>query len=124
MSGLYVLFWRSINAVLIFSVLFINLSGCAWTDDSGIRHTLIVGLGYVSQASSSGINVSDVGALGVAYDQGLGIGLVRNRRVGIDPNIATNAIISIKATPFSLNVKNINPYVQPAIPKEEKQHDH
>lgn len=46
--------------------------GCSWTDRSGTRHVLIVGVGVVSVNNSkpSAATVTRANALGIAADQG------------------------------------------------------
>jgi hypothetical protein len=75
-----------------------------------VQHALIIGFGHVSRVATNGVTALDVRALGIACDPGFHVGLVQKHRVEIDPNVASNAVISIKATPFSLTIKNFNPY--------------
>jgi hypothetical protein len=100
--------WPSISARLICSILLFLLQGCSWVDSNGINHTLIIGFGYVSQASATGISAADMTVAGIAFDHGISLGLMKKMRVEINPNTASNAIVSIKAAPFSLAVKNFN----------------
>ena len=86
------------------------LAGCTWTDRRGVQHTLIIGVGHVSRVATNGMTALDVRALGFVCDPGVHLGLVQTHQVEIDPNVASNAVISIKASPFSLTVKNFNPY--------------
>lgn len=97
------------------------LAGCAWTDHHGVRHTLVIGVGYVSQATTNGVSASDLGAVGITWDRGVTIGLVRSHHVEIDPNTASNAVVSIRAAPFSLEVKSLDPYGEgPSTHDEEE----
>jgi hypothetical protein len=41
--------------------------------------------------------------------------------VEIDPNTASNAVVSIRATPFSLEVKNLDPYGEGPSTHEEEE---
>ena len=95
--------WLGLGAALAL------LSGCAWTDRNGVRHTVVIGVGYVSRATTTGVSASDLGAVGIVYERGMSIGVVRSHRVEIDPKTAPNAIVSVKVRPFSLEVKNIIP---------------
>ena len=101
----------------------LNMLGCAWKDSSGVRHTIILGFGYVSRSTTTGITASDVGAVGIHCEQGLSLGLIRKRSVEISPTSAPNAIVSIEASPFSLTVKNFDPYEIHTIHEEEIHHD-
>ena len=108
MRGMFVLVWVSTGLKLTVSILLLLLTGCSWIDSKGVKHSLIIGLGYVSQADATGIEVTDFGAAGIALDQGVSIGLMRKTSVEINPNTASNAIVSVKASPFSLNIRKID----------------
>ncbi len=100
--------------LFLFALLALGLvSGCTWTSSNGSRHTIILGIGYVSHAEAKGISASDLSTLGITCENGISAGYARNHRVEIDPNTAPNAIVSVKARPFSLEVKNANPFSSP-----------
>jgi len=87
-------------------------AGCSWTDKSGTHH-LIVGLGFgiITTTNCTGVEVRDSQVLGAAVEaDGAGIGWMRHHRVAINPTLASNVVISIKANPCSLTVKNFDPY--------------
>jgi hypothetical protein len=88
---------------------FFLLTGCSWIDSEGTTHSLIIGLGYVSQATTTGINVVDIGVAGITCDEGISFGLLKKTQLKINPSTAPNAIISVNTLPFSLSIKNINP---------------
>ena len=86
--------------------------GCSWTDQSGTHH-LIVGLGFgiVTTTNRPGVDVYDSAVLGAAIGpDGGGIGWMRHHRVQIDPDTASNVVISIKSTPGNLTITNYAPF--------------
>ena len=58
-----------------------------------------------------GVSVQDCRALGLVFGQSVNAGLVQQHEVEINPEAAGNVLVSVKATPFSLTVKNfeVNP---------------
>ena len=97
-------------AVLIASLL-IGCSGVPIHSQSGTTHYVILGLGVVSLREQKGVSVTDGGALGlIAGRSGLTAGIGQQHDVRIDPTMASNVVISISATPFSLTVTNFDPY--------------
>ena len=98
-------------------------SGCSWTDKGGTHH-LIVGIGFavVTCTNRTGVEVRDDRALGLMLGtDGGGIGWMRHHLVAIDPERASNAIVSIKATPFNLTIRNFDPYSKDTNqPNQEK----
>jgi hypothetical protein len=112
------------SAVLGIGALALVASGCSWTDKIGTHH-LIVGIGFavVTSTNRTGVEIRDDQALGlmVGPDSG-GVGWMRHHRVVIDPERASNTVVSVKATPFSLTIKNFDPYsTQPKNPKQTKE---
>ena|SRR6266850_3884688 len=95
---------------LLISVL---LPGCTWTSKGGVRHTFILGVGLVSRAATNGVTAVDVRSVGLTVNNGITVGLTQEHNVEVDPNVASNAVVSIKVTPFSMTVKNFNPYESP-----------
>lgn len=87
-------------------------TGCSWTDAHGTHH-LIVGLGFgvVTTTNRPGVDVYDARVLGaMAGPDGAGVGWMQQHRVAIDPALASNVVVSIKATPGSVTVKSFDPY--------------
>jgi hypothetical protein len=82
------------------------VTGCSWTDRHGTRHVAIVGFGIVSVTNQQGALVQDVRGIGLVVDESVNLGLVQRHRVEIDPNYATNLVVSVKATPLGLVLKN------------------
>jgi hypothetical protein len=88
------------------------LSGCSWTDSGGTHH-LIVGLGFgiITTTNRSGVEVRDSRVLGGEIGpDGVGLGWMQHHRVAIDPAVASNVVISIKASRMGITVKNFDPY--------------
>jgi hypothetical protein len=86
------------------------LAGCSWTDKNGTHH-LIVGLGFgvVTTTNMPGVDVWDSRVLGaLAGPNGASVGWMQQHRLAIDPLRASNVVISIKATPCSLTVRNFD----------------
>lgn len=88
------------------------LYGCSWTDSSGTHHLIVgVGFGVITTTNRAGVEVRDSRVLGAEVDpDGGGIGWMRHHRVAIDPALASNVVVSVKASPFGLTVKNFDPY--------------
>jgi len=87
-------------------------TGCSWTDRHGTHH-LILGLGFgvVTTTNRPGVDVYDSAVLGAALGpDGGGIGWMRRHRVQIDPQRASNVVISIKSTPGGLTITNYAPF--------------
>lgn len=108
MRGMFFSIKANTGLKLIVSTLMFLLTGCSWIDSKGVKHSLIIGLGYVSQVDVTGIKATDFGVAGISLDQGISLGLMKKTSVEINPNTAPNAIVSVKATPFSLTVRNID----------------
>ena len=86
-------------------------SGCAWTGKDGAHHVLILGVGVVSTFENGPVQVQDRRTGGLTLEPtSFSVGLVRQHMVVIDPERAGNAVISISARPFSLKVKNFDPF--------------
>ncbi|MCQ8116672.1 hypothetical protein [Methylomonas rosea] len=96
------IWWALYCCVLIFLD-----TGCAWIDQNGTKHHLILGLGYFSEAKIDGMVANDLAVAGLTYDNGISLGLVRSYRVEIDPSLDINILTSIKTDPFSLEIKHI-----------------
>lgn len=86
------------------------LAGCSWTDTYGTHH-LIVGLGFgvVTTTNRPCVDVYNAHVVGALVGpSGAGIGWMLQHHTAIDPLKASNVVISIKATPCSLCVKNFD----------------
>ena len=88
------------------------LVGCSWTDQHGTHHLIVgIGFGVVTTTNRPGVEVYDARVLGLmAGPEGAGAGWMRQHQVAIDPALASNVVIGIKANPFNLTVKNFDPY--------------
>jgi hypothetical protein len=80
-----------------------------------VRHALILGVGFCSYGSTNGVNASDVRGIGIVADRGLTVGIAQRHEIAIDPSIASNAVVSFRATPFSMTFTN---WTQPTGKKE------
>jgi len=81
-------------------------TGC-WTDARGNKHHLIVGIGFgvITTTNRPGVTVSDSRVLGVQLGPDtLGAGYLSRQRIIIDPVLASNVVMSVKANPFDLTV--------------------
>ena len=93
------------------------LVGCSWREHSGVRHTLVLGVGYFSTAESP-VKVSDVRVLGLIHSEnGSALGYTRQHSVDIDPQEAGDAVVSVHTTPFSLRVQNFDCSLTNSPPK-------
>jgi hypothetical protein len=104
------LHFRVLCVLLLFSVA--PLSGCAsWTGKDGVRHSLILGVGVVSALDKGPVQVQDLRAGGLTVGPDLvSVGFAQRHEVEIDPEKAGNAVISVKARPFGLDVRNFDPF--------------
>ena len=101
-----------IPIVFCLCVLSLILSGCSWTDTGG-THRLIVGVGFgvITTTNRPGVEVRDSRVLGGEIGpEGVGVGWMQHHQVTIDPALASNVVVSVKANPFALTVKNFDPY--------------
>ncbi len=89
-------------------------TGCSWTDARGTHHLIVgLGLGVVTTTNRPGVDVYDARVLGaMAGPDGVGVGWMQQHRVAIDPVLASNVVVSIKATPGSVTVKSFDPCVR------------
>ena|ERR1017187_1243822 len=103
--------WSQTVATLLLPILLISCSGVPIHGKNGTNHYVVIGLGIVSVKEQQGVSVTDGSALGLmAGPQGMYAGWSQNHSVQIDPIAASNVVISISATPFSLTVTNFDPY--------------
>jgi hypothetical protein len=86
--------------------------GCSWTDAGGTHHLIVgLGLGIITTTNCTAVDVRDSRVLGGEIGpDGVGIGWVQHHRVAIDPARASNVVVSVKANPFGLTIKNFDPY--------------
>jgi hypothetical protein len=84
--------------------------GCSWTDRHGTHHLIVgFGLGVVTTTNRPGVDVYDGRVLGaLAGPQGAGVGWMQQHRVQIDPLLASNVVVSIRANPGSLTVTHFD----------------
>ena len=95
----------------LFAFTQVGCAGISVHSEKGTTHRIIIGIGVVSTGQQPGVSVQDCRALGLVCGQGgLQAGLSQQHDVAIDPKIAEDVVISIRATPFSLTVTNFNPY--------------
>ena len=97
---------------VVFGLLGLALSGCSWTDARG-THYLVVGIGFgiITSTNHPGIDVRDTRVLGAELGpDAFGVGCLSRHRVAIDPLLASNAIVSIKANPLKLTVESRDVY--------------
>jgi len=65
----------------------------------------------ITTTTRPGVEVQDSRILGGEFStERVRLGWTQHHRVAIDPAIASNVVVSVKATPFSLTVKNFDPY--------------
>ena len=108
---------RGLFVALLFASLLIGCSGIPLHSKNGTTHYVILGLGIVSVKEQKGVSVVDGLALGLmAGKGGFTAGIGQHHDLEIDPNTATNVIISIASTPFSLAVTNFDPYCTNSSP--------
>jgi hypothetical protein len=96
------------NALALILLCCLSASGCSWTDKQG-THYLIAGIGFglITTTNRPGVDVYDARVLGaVAGPDGGGVGLVGCHRVQLDPAVASNVVVSVKADLGGLSVKN------------------
>jgi hypothetical protein len=101
-----------INLLIPCMALSFGLAGCSWTDKGG-THRLIIGLGFglITTTNRPGVDVYDARILGGEFGpDGVGLGWMHHHRVEINPAIASNVVISVKAGHWGISVKNFDPY--------------
>ena len=85
--------------------------GCSWTDKGG-THQLIVGFGFgvITTTNRTGVEVRDSRILGGEFGpDAVGLGWLEHHRTTIDPAIASNVVISVKASGMNVTIKNFDP---------------
>lgn len=93
-------------------ILSLGLTGCSWTDRGGTHHLIVgIGFGVITTTNRPGVDVYDSRVLGGEFgSKGMGLGWVQHHRVEINPAIASNVVISVKANHWGITVKNFDPY--------------
>jgi hypothetical protein len=88
------------------------LTGCYWTDTTGTHHLVVgIGFGIITTTNRPGVEVFDSRILGGQFGPDrVGVGLMRHHSLLLDPALASNVVVSVKASPFGLTVKNFDPY--------------
>ena len=101
-------FWCALALLLCLG----TVTGCSWTDKHGTHHLIVgVGFGLITTTNRPGVDVYESAVLGAAAGpDGAGIGWMRHHRVQIDPEMASNVVISIKSTPGKLTITNYAPF--------------
>lgn len=104
--------WKTISLLPGITFLSLLCTGCSWTDKGGTHHLIVgIGFGVITTTDRVGVDVRDSRVLGAEIgSDGVGVGWMRHHRAVIDPAIASNTIVSIKANPFGLTIKNFDPY--------------
>jgi hypothetical protein len=98
--------FRPFLASLVVAVLGV---GCAvpWTAKDGTRHHLVVGLGWVRTGTQPGIAAQDIRSLGLVASRDVGVvGLTTIHRIELDPQMASNAVVSIRRGSHGLTLTN------------------
>ena len=87
-------------------------TGCSWTDKRGTHHLIVgIGLGIITTTNRVGVDVRDSHIIGAEFGTGrVGVGWMQRHRVAIDPAVASNVVVSVKARPFSMTVRNFDPF--------------
>jgi hypothetical protein len=106
--------WRAgiTGRLLLGFVMGVSVAGCSWSDRSGTHHLIVgIGFGVITTTNRPGVEVWDSRVLGGEIGpDGAGMGWLQHHQVAIDPALASNVVVSVKANPFSLTVKNFDPY--------------
>lgn len=76
-----------------------------WTATNGVQHAMILGFGWVSLTNGPA-SALDVKAAGLVLDRGISAGFVQRHEISIDPERASNIVVSIRSTPFSMSVRH------------------
>lgn len=92
--------------------LFPALAGCAWTDKGGTHHLIVgIGFGVITTTNCPGVDVRDSHVLGGEFGPDfVGLGWMQHHRVEINPAIASNVVVSVKANRMGITVKNFDLY--------------
>ena len=111
--------WEVFNLYtpVLASLVVVVLCGCSGVpihSKNGTTHYVILGVGVVSMKEQKGVSIADGVGLGLMGGPGgFTIGFGQQHDLQIDPTTASNVVISIRTTPFSLTVTNFEPYWLP-----------
>jgi len=80
--------------------------GCTWTDARGTHHLIVgIGFGIITSTNHPGVEVRDSRILGAELSpEAVGVGYLGRHRVVVDPALASNVVVSVKASPLDLTV--------------------
>lgn len=97
---------------LVAAIAAIAVAGCSWNDSHGTHHLIIgVGFGMITTTNRPGVEVRDSHILGGEFGpDGVGLGWMQHHRTVIDPALASNVVVSVKASHLGITVKNFAPY--------------
>jgi hypothetical protein len=86
--------------------------GCSWTDQGGTHHLIVgIGFGVITTTNRVGVEVRDSRILGGEFGPDtIGLGWMEHHSTSIDPAIASNVVISVKASGMNVTIKNFDPY--------------
>jgi hypothetical protein len=94
-----------------FLLFFLMQTSCSWSDSHGTHHLIVgIGFGVISETNRAGVEVRDSRVLGAELGPDFGLGLIHRHRLAIDPELASNVVVSVTSNPFHLTVKNFDPY--------------
>jgi hypothetical protein len=103
---------RNIPIVICLLASGLGICGCSWTDAGGTHHLIVgVGFGIITTTNRVGVEVRDSRVLGGEIgSDGVGLGWMQHHRVVIDPALASNVVVSVKASRMGITVRNFDPY--------------
>jgi hypothetical protein len=98
--------------LVVVMALLVLTGGCSWTDKGGTHHLIVgIGFGVITTTNKVGVEVRDSRILGGEFGpDGMGLGWMEHYRAVIDPAIASNVVISIKASGMNVQITNFDPY--------------
>jgi hypothetical protein len=93
-----------------------------WTNESGTHHLIVgVGFGVITTTNYQGVSVlNSTIAGGEIGPYGFGVGLMNHHEVQIDPEIASNLVISVQSYPNRIIITNYP--VTPKLQLHEQEH--
>ena len=113
--------WSQTLSSLLLGMIMTSMIGCTWQGPNGTNH-LIFGVGFVliTTTNKAGLDARQTTGIGaLAGSEGVGLGFMSYHRVMIDPEAASNVVVSIKTHPGSMTVKNFDSFstIQPVRQK-------